>query len=63
MLHVPMLLRLDCFIIIIKKGWPCKAGRDRLTYYQSEGPNHTIPTHRMKEEKRKTAGDKTGATS
>ena len=45
-------------IIIIKKGWQCKAGRERLTPYQSEDPNPTTPTHRMKEEKGKTAGDK-----
>ena len=43
-------------IIIIKKGWQCKAGRERLTPYQSEDLNPTTPTHRMKEEKRKTAG-------
>ena len=45
-------------ITIIKKGWQCKAGRERLTPYQSEDPNPTTPTHRMKEEKEKTAGDK-----
>ena len=45
-------------IIIIKKEWQCKAGRERLTPYQSEDPNLTTPTHRMKEEKGKTAGDK-----
>ena len=44
-------------IIIIKRGWQCKAGRDRLTPYQSEDPNPTTPTHRKKEEKGKT-GDK-----
>ena len=38
-------------IIIIKKGWEYKAGRDRLTNYQSKDPSPTIPTHRMKEEK------------
>ena len=37
-------------IIIIKKGWQCKAGREQLTPYQSEDPSPTIPTHRMKEE-------------
>ena len=26
-------------IIIIKRGWQCKAGRERLTPYQSEDPN------------------------
>ena len=41
------------FIIIFKKGWQCKAGRERLTPYQSEDPSPTIPTHRMKEEKGK----------
>ena len=44
--------------IIIKKGWEWKARRERLTPYQSEDPNTTTPTHRMKEEKGKTAGDK-----
>ena len=50
-------------IIIIKKGWQCKAWRVRLTPYQSEDPSPTIPTHRMKEEKRKTAGDEKGSSS
>ena len=45
-------------IFIIKKGWQCKAGRELLTPYQSEDPNPTTPTHRIKEEKGKTAGDK-----
>ena len=36
----------------------CKGGRERLTPYQSEDPNPTTPTHRMKDEKGKTAGDK-----
>ena len=45
-------------IIIIEKGLKCKAGRERLTPYQSEDPNPTTPTHRMKEEKMKTAGDR-----
>ena len=44
-------------IIIIKKGWQCKAGRERLTPYQSEDPNPKTPTHKMKEKKGK-AGDK-----
>ena len=35
-------------IIIIKRGWQCKAGRERLTPYQSEDPNPTTPTHRKK---------------
>ena len=40
--------------IIIKRGWQCKARRERLTPYQSEDPNPTTPTHRKKEEKGKT---------
>ena len=50
-------------IIIIKRGWQCKAGRERLTPYQSEDPNPTAPTHRKKEAKGKTVGDKKGASS
>ena len=50
-------------IIIISKGRQCKAGRERLTPYQFEDPNPTIPTHRMKEEKGKTVGDKKWASS
>ena len=50
-------------IIIIKRGWHCKAGRERLTPYQSEDPNPTTPTHRKKEEKGKTVGDKNRASS
>ena len=40
-------------IIIIKKDWQCKAGRGRLTSYQSEDPSPTLPTYRGKEEKGK----------
>ena len=57
------LTTVDYIIIIIKKGWQCKAGRERLTPYQSENPNPTTPTHRMKEAKGKTAGDKKWASS
>ena len=39
------------------------AGRERLTPDQSEDPSPTIVTHRMKEEKGKTGGDKKGASS
>ena len=50
-------------IIIIKIGFQqCKAGREQLTPYQSDDPSPTIPTHRMKEEKGQTAGDKKGAS-
>ena len=38
----------NIIIIIIKRGWQCKAGRERLTPYQSEDPNPTTPTHRKK---------------
>ena len=51
-------LDLSSIIIIIKRGWQCKAWRERLTPYQSEDPNPTRSTHRKKEEKGKTAGDK-----
>ena len=48
------------FIIIIKKDWECKAGRGRLTPYQSEDPSPTLPTYRGKEEKGKIVEDKKG---
>ena len=47
-------------IIIIKKDWQCKAGRGRLTPYQSKDPNPTLPTYRGKEEKGKIVEDKKG---
>ena len=59
MLHIIIII----IIIIIKRGWQYKAGRERLTPYQSEDPNPTTPTHRKKEEKGKTVGDKKGASS
>ena len=37
-------------IIIIKRGWQCKAGRERLTPYQSEDPN---PKHQPIERKKR----------
>ena len=40
-------------IIIIKKDWQCQAGRGRMTPYQSEDPNPTLPTYSGKEEKGK----------
>ena len=50
-------------IIIIKRSWQCKAGRELLTPYQSEDPNPTTPTHRKKEEKGRTVvGDKKWAS-
>ena len=57
-IHQIYYYRYSIIIIIISKGRQCKAGTDRLTPYQSEDPNPTTPTHRMKEEKGKTAGDK-----
>ena len=45
-------------IIIIKKYWQCKAGRGRLTPYQSEDPSPTLPTYRGEEEKGKIVEDK-----
>ena len=54
--HTPTVKNRVLFIIIIiiKRGWQCKAGRERLTPYQSEDPNPTTPTQRKKEEKGKT---------
>ena len=50
-----VLILLDLFsgeqitiIIIIKKGWQCKAGRVRFTPYQSEDASHAIPTNEWK---------------
>ena len=45
-------------IIIIKKDWQYKAGRGRLTPYQSEDPSPTLPIYRGKEEKGKIVKDK-----
>ena len=45
-------------IIIIKKDWQCKAGRGRLTPYQSEDPSPTLPTDKRKEEKGKIGQQK-----
>ena len=50
-------------IIIIKKDWQCKAGRGRLTLYQSEDPSPTLPTYRGKEEKVKIVEDKKGESN
>ena len=53
----------DLFIIIIKKFWQCKAGRGRLTPYQSEDPSPTLPTYRGKEKKGKIVENKKGESS
>ena len=50
-------------IIIIKKNWQYKAGRGRLTPYQSEDPSPTLPTYRGKEEKREIVEDKKGESN
>ena len=50
-------------IIIIKKDWQCKAGRGRLTPYQSEDPSPTLPTYKGKEEKGKIVEDKKGESN
>ena len=61
--HPPSPAIIIIIIIIIRKGRQYKAGRERLTPYQSEDPNPTTTTHRMKEEKGKTVGDKKWASS
>ena len=38
-------------IIIIKRDWQCKAGRERLTPYQSEDPNPTTQTLERRRER------------
>ena len=50
-------------IIIIKKDWQGKAGRERLTPYQSKDPSPTLPTYRGKEEKGKIVEDKKGESN
>ena len=64
-----VLILLDLFsreqitiIIIIKKGWQCKAVRERFTPYQSEDPSPAIPTQDERR-KGKTVGDIDGASS
>ena len=47
-------------IIIIKEDWQGKAGRGRLTPYQSEDASPTLPTYRLKEEKGKIVENKKG---
>ena len=50
-------------MVIIKKDRQCKAGRGRLTSYQSEDPSPTLPTYRWKEEKGKIVEDKKGESN
>ena len=52
-----------CITIIIKTGWQCKTGWERLTPYQYKDPSPTIPTYWKKEEEGKTAEDKKEASS
>ena len=54
---------IEIIIIVIKKDWQCKAGRGRLTPYQSEDPGPTLPTYRGKEDKGKIVEDKKGESS
>ena len=56
----PVSVQIFFIIIIIKKDWQCKAGRGRLTPYQSEDPSPTLPTYRGKEEKWKIVEAKKG---
>ena len=50
-------------IIIIKKYWQCKAGRGRLTPFESADPSPTLPTYRGKEDKGKIVEDKKGESN
>ena len=62
-------IRINIIIIIIKRDWQCKAGRGRLTPYQSKDPSPTLPTYRGKEttyrgkEKGKIVEDKKGESN
>ena len=56
-------LRKGGIIYIIKKDWHCKAGRGRLTQYQSEDPSPILPTYIRKEGKGKIAEDKKGESN
>ena len=53
----PILIAVLLLLLLKKVDW-----REWLTPYQSEDPSPTTPTHRMKEEKGKTAGDKKWAS-
>ena len=46
-----------------KKDWQCKAGRGRLTHYQSEDHSPTLQTYRGKEKKGKIVEDKKGESN
>ena len=59
----PIIIIIIIIIIIRKKGWHCRAGRERLTPYQSEDPSPIIPTQKTKAEKMKTVGDVKGESS
>ena len=45
-------------LLLLKEVGNATLGESELTPYQSEDPNPTTPTHRKKEEKGKTVGDK-----
>ena len=53
---MPLLL----LLLFLKKDWQFKAGRGRLTPYQSEDPSSTLPAYRGKEDKVKIVEDKKG---
>ena len=59
-LYISLLLLL---LLLLLKHWQCKAGRGRLTPYQSEDPSPTLPTYRGKEEKGKIVEDKKGESN
>ena len=51
------------FIVIIKRGRQCKAGREWFTPCQSNDHRRTILTYRQKEEKLKNSEDRKGSSS
>ena len=65
MMHYTICLYVLYFIIIIIiiQDWQYKAGRERLTPYQSEDPSPTLLTYRGKAEKGKIVEDKKGESN
>ena len=51
------------YFIIIKKDRQCKAGRGRLTPYQSEDRSPTLPAYRGKVDNGKIVEDKKGESN
>ena len=56
-------MKVIIIVIIIKRDWQCKAGRGRLTPYESEDPSPTLPAYRGKEDKGKILQDKKGESN